>query len=243
MKDDRCVRFLQWALPKMQMRWPGFRKVRRQVCKRIDRRIKALGLTDIDAYQDFINTHAEEWATLDSLCRITISRFSRDTGVSGEEPYTLAILWYTKVQPRFPDMKLHVTATDSDAQMLKRAREARYEFASLKDLPEDLRDRVFTRQDDTYYLHADYKRDVTFLEQDIRKAQPEGNFDLVLCRNLVFTYFDDKLQAELLSRIIDSMANDAALLIGIHEHLPECTEYLEPWFKRQRIYRKTTDDQ
>ena len=48
MKDDRCVRFLQWALPQMHMRWPGFRKVRRQVCKRIDRRMKMLGLTRID---------------------------------------------------------------------------------------------------------------------------------------------------------------------------------------------------
>jgi chemotaxis protein methyltransferase CheR len=276
MKDDRCVRFLQCALPQMHMRWPGFRKVRRQVCKRVDRRMKVLGLTHIHEYQNFLETHADEWATLDSLCRITISRFSRDTGVfatlvdivlpelirsisarggdtlrawsvgcaSGEEPYTLAILWQTELQPRFPGMKLDVTATDSDTQILKRASEARYAFGSLKELPAELRDRVFTRQDDTYHLHADYKCDVTFLEQDVREAQPDGRFDLVLCRNLVFTYFDDKLQAELLSRIIDSMADGAALVIGIHENLPEnlseTTEQLEPWFDKQRIYRKTT---
>jgi chemotaxis protein methyltransferase CheR len=237
--------------------------------------MKALGLTHIDEYQDFLETHADEWATLDSLCRVTISRFSRDTGVfatladavlpqlirsisarggdtlrawsvgcaSGEEPYTLAILWQLVLQPRCPGMKLNVTATDSDAQMLKRAREARYAFGSLKELPADLRDRVFTRQDDTYRLHADYKGDVTFLEQDVREARPDGRFDLVLCRNLVFTYFDDRLQAELLSRIIASMADGAALVIGIHEHLPESTERLEPWFDKQRIYRKTKSRQ
>ena len=265
------MRFLQWALPQMHMRWPGFRKVRRQVCKRIDRRIKSLGLTHIDEYQHFLETHADEWATLDSLCHITISRFSRDKGVfatladavlpelirnisasdgdtlrawsvgcaSGEEPYTLAVLWQTELQPRFPGMKLDVTATDADTQMLKRAREARYAFGSLKELPADLRDRVFTRQDDTYLLDADYRRDVTFVQQDVREAQPDGRFDLVLCRNLVFTYFDDRLQSELLSRIIDSMTDGAALVIGIHENLPESTDRLESWFDKQRIYRKT----
>jgi hypothetical protein len=43
MKDTKCIQFLQWALPRLRMRWPGFRKVRRQVCKRINRRIRELG--------------------------------------------------------------------------------------------------------------------------------------------------------------------------------------------------------
>ena len=28
MNDQECVRFLQWSLPQLQMRWKGFRKVR-----------------------------------------------------------------------------------------------------------------------------------------------------------------------------------------------------------------------
>jgi len=263
--------FLKWALPQMQMRWPGFRKVRRQVCKRVDRRMKTLGLTHIDQYQSYLETHADEWSILDSLCRVTISRFNRDRGVfatlttavlpelmrsvsarggdtlrawsvgcaSGEEPYTLTILWQTELQQRFPGIKLDVTATDSDTQMLERAREARYDFGSLKELPVELRDRVFTRENNTYFLDADYRRGVTFVEQDVREAQPDGRFDLVLCRNLVFTYFDDRLQTRLLSRIVNTMAGAAALVIGIREDLPEGTERLEPWFDKQRIYRKT----
>jgi len=75
--------------------------------------------------------------------------------------------------------------------------------------------------------------------RDVREACAVGAFDLVLCRNLVFTYFDDELQAEVLSRIIDAMADGAVLVIGIHEDLPETTDRLEPWFEKQRIYRKT----
>ena len=46
MQDDECVQFLQWAVPQLHMRWPGFRKVRRQVCKRLQRRINQLGLDE-----------------------------------------------------------------------------------------------------------------------------------------------------------------------------------------------------
>ena len=38
MSDSQCVVFLQWALPRLRMRWAGFRKVRRQVCGRVWRR-------------------------------------------------------------------------------------------------------------------------------------------------------------------------------------------------------------
>ena len=63
------------------MRWPGFRKVRSQVCKRIRRRLNTLALDDLDAYKRYLETHADEWPRLDSMCRITISRFYRDRGV------------------------------------------------------------------------------------------------------------------------------------------------------------------
>lgn len=76
--DEEWVRFLQWALPRMQMRWPGFRKVRRRVTKRIRKRMEALHLADVAAYQDYLQDHPEEWSRLDELCRVTISRFYRD---------------------------------------------------------------------------------------------------------------------------------------------------------------------
>ncbi len=63
------------------MRWPGFRKVRRQVCKRISRRIGALGLSGEAAYRARLESNPDEWGVLASLCRVTISRFYRDRGV------------------------------------------------------------------------------------------------------------------------------------------------------------------
>ena len=52
-----------------------------QVCKRVGRRLKELGLTELGEYRKHLETHPEEWVILDGFCRITISRFFRDRGV------------------------------------------------------------------------------------------------------------------------------------------------------------------
>jgi len=82
-KNTECVAFLQWALPQMRMRWPGFRKVRRQVCRRIGQRLRELGLPNLTAYRACLQRNPAEWQILDGACRITISRFYRDRGVFG----------------------------------------------------------------------------------------------------------------------------------------------------------------
>ncbi|MGE5240077.1 MAG: CheR family methyltransferase [Bacteroidota bacterium] len=81
MRDSECVEFLQWALPRLARRWPGFRKVRRTVCKRIARRLQALNLSGPPDYREFLEHNAGEWPVLDALLPITISRFYRDQAV------------------------------------------------------------------------------------------------------------------------------------------------------------------
>ncbi len=81
MKDSACIAFLQWALPQLHMRWPGFRKVYGQVHSRLNHRLRELQLDDLDAYREYLARHTDEWPVLDQMCRITISRFYRDKRV------------------------------------------------------------------------------------------------------------------------------------------------------------------
>ncbi|MFP3949282.1 MAG: CheR family methyltransferase, partial [Longimicrobiales bacterium] len=53
------------------------------------------------------------------------------------------------------------------------------------------------------------------------KELPDGSFHVVLWRNLVFTYFVENLQAEILDGILERMAPEGVLVIGGHEELPE----------------------
>jgi chemotaxis protein methyltransferase CheR len=251
-RDQDCVRFLQWCLPRLGLRWPGYRKVRGTVCKRVGRRLRALGLGDLDAYRDFLAVHPEEWRHLESFCRIPISRFCRDRGVferlgrevlpalaaealarggrlvrcwsagcaSGEEAYSLRLVWREEVQPAFPAAELSILGTDAEPAMIERAEAACYGAGSLKDLPPKWRHRAFDRDDADFCLRPELKQGVVFRLHDIREEQPEGPFDLILCRNLAFTYFEDGLQAVVLERIDRRLRAGGYLVIGSHERLP-----------------------
>ncbi len=269
--DSEGVQFLQWCLPRLRLRWPGFRKVRRQVYKRINRRLQQLQLPNIDTYRDYLEDHPAEWATLETSCWISISRFYRDRSVfqylesdvlpqlaqcvaaaqgqelrcwsagcaGGEEPYTLAIIWKQSLASRYPMLQFRVVATDIDPQAIQRAQRACYHASSVKQLPVKWRDRAFHAIDDELCLKEEYRASVMFRVQDIRERAPEGTFHLILCRNLVFTYFDENLQREALQTLTRSLTSGGALIIGQLERLAEGSWGLEAWSKRLGAYRKT----
>jgi len=273
MDDTTCVEFLQWALPKLRMRWEGFRKVRNQVCKRIGRRIRFLQLQDVAAYRAYIQHHSEEWKILDGLCTVSISRFFRDKRVfssiqleilpylvqqakrrsedvlhiwsigcaSGEEPYSLKILWELDVKQRLTDAKtgIEITATDSDPQLLTRAATACYPYSSIKNIPEIWRQYAFDISKGEYCLRPLFRAGVNFIRQDVRCENPPGIFDLILCRNLVFTYFGPDLQRQVLKRLENAIRPKGILIIGIHEVLPEDYVGFAAWSHRPGIYQRS----
>jgi chemotaxis protein methyltransferase CheR len=259
-KDSQCVEFLQWALPQRRLRWPGYRKVRGTVCKRLNTRLAALGLPDPKAYQRYVVTHPQEWAMFDALCPITISSFYRDKGAfeflaarvlpevvqagvargakvlrawsvgcaSGEEPYTLSIVWRMGLAetPRLP---LSVLGTDIDDAVLARARGACYPPSSLKHLPGDWVAQGFEKENSGFCLREEFREGVMFEWQDVREVLPAAHFDLILCRNLVFTYFEESLQRATLARLLTRLLRGGVFVIGRHESLPADVEGLETW--------------
>ncbi len=270
MTDQDCVQLLKWSLPQLRMRWNGFRKVRGQVCKRIDQRLHTLGLADAAAYRSLLERDRAEWGVLDSSCRVTISRFYRDREVfrrleqevlvrlceaamaqgdrelrcwsigcaSGEEPYTLAILWDLVISRMFPSMKITILATDADRNMIERAQEACYTSGSLRNLPSKWTKSAFIRKGDRFCIRPEERGKVLFLEQDVRAAEPEGLFHLVLCRNMAFTYFDGELQKEILARLYHKLYDDGALVTGVHEALPSDFAGFLLWPGGPAVYRK-----
>lgn len=257
----------------MGMRWAGFRKVRRQVCRRVSRRMGELGIKDIPAYRVRLESAPEEWPILDSLCRIPISRFYRDRGVfdalgndilpalaeratsrkenirawsagcaSGEEPYTINIVWKLLVAPHLENPPaFHIVATDADGALLGRARDGLYSISSLKDMPAALIQEAFDREGDLFRIKEHFKDGVKFVNQDIRREMPQGPFNLILCRNLAFTYFDEALQREALEGMLRRLAPGGFFVTGIHENLPKGPEKISgllPHGAKRGIHRK-----
>lgn len=270
MRDKDCIQFLQENLPRLGLRWAGYRKVRRTVCKRIGRRLRELGLENLRAYKALLEQNPEEWRRLEVLCRIPISRFYRDRRVfetlslrvlpelarsaaargdfavrcwsagcaSGEEPYSLRIAWSRHVEATNPEIGIIILATDAEAIMLRRAENACYGKGSLKDLPREAFDTGFVMDNGCYCLRPKFKQGVTFELRDIRSEPPEGPFDLILCRNFAFTYFDQTVQAEVLSRLDARLRPGGYLVIGGHERIPKGATGLTAYGKTLPIFRK-----
>jgi len=251
------VRFLQWCLPRLGLRWPGFRRVRRTVCKRLGRRLEELGLERLEEYRAYLDRAPAEWARLDALCRIPVSRFARDHALfgwlaevgcpdlarsaeaegrsavrawsagcaSGEEPYTLAILWRVAVRAAVPGVDLELLATDADPTMIARAQEGCYQESSLRELPTSWREAgLAPREDGRLCVCPEIRDAVTLRRADLRAEMPAGPFDLILCRNVAFTYFGPWLQRRMTDRLRERLVDGGLLVVGAHEAPPGAEE-------------------
>ena len=253
MTDIELIDFLQWCLPRLRLRWPGFRKVRGTLRKRLTRRIRQLGLKGLTEYRELLESDPAEWATLDAATRIPISRFYRDRAVyellasdilpdcatqahnrsdhkisilsagcaSGEEPYSINLVWHTRVADRFPGCEVNILAIDIDETMLKRARAACYSSSALNELPRDLVEQGFQLECGAHCLKQRFHKGVQFEKHDLRQSVPAGPFDLILCRNSAFTYFDEVSQAQVASRLKKALRPGGYLITGAHETVPD----------------------
>jgi chemotaxis protein methyltransferase CheR len=270
MTDADYVQFLKAYLPQLGLRWQGFRKVRRQVIKRLQRRLRELGLQDLSAYTAYIERYPEERIVLDACCRITVSRFYRDAAVfdvlrnpvlpslaqvvsveqqrelrcwsagcaSGEEVYTLKMIWERCLSSQFPELRLRIMATDADPHMLARACRGWYTLGSLKTLPCHWRAWGFDCCRGEYVVRQALREGINFVEQDIRSDHPEGPFHLILCRNLVFTYFAEPVQREVLEQIAERLVPGGILVVGKHESLPPSTRQMVAYDELHGLYQR-----
>jgi chemotaxis protein methyltransferase CheR len=264
-----CLDLLKWALPRLGLAWPGYRRVHRQVCKRLARRMAALHVPDAAAYHAHLEAHAEEWPVFEAFFRIPISRFYRDRTVfdslaadvmpvlaadalrcgrprllawsagcaAGEEPYSLNLMWKFALAARYPGLGFAVVATDADGPLLARARAAVYRASSLKELPSRWIEEAFERANALCRLKPAFQEGVAFHIDDLRASTLRGPFDLVLCRNLAFTYFDSDGQRAAEGRLFDALRPGGALVVGRHERLPGSTAFA-PWSGANAIYRR-----
>ena len=140
---------------------------------------------------------------------------------AGEEPYTLLLAWRFAVAPQVPGVDLRIVATDADAHALERARAGCYRPSSMKKMPRAWLE-AFKPGDGRLSLDAGLRQQVEFRQHDLREAPPDGPFDLVLCRNLLFTYFEEPLRTQTVEQEIESLAPGGVLVTGAREGWITC---------------------
>lgn len=178
-----------------------------------------------------------------SFCLLWPNRFWPGTPpncAAGEEPHSLNLIWQLALAARYPDLTCRIIATGADEHLLQRAKVGCYLASSLRDVPLQWRETAFVPCGAEYCLREEHRRGVEFQWQDIQIEQPVDPFHLILCRNLVLTYFEESLQRQVLKQIIQQLYPGGALVIGQHEQLPAGVVGLQPWISQLGIYRKSS---
>jgi chemotaxis protein methyltransferase CheR len=86
-------------------------------------------------------------------------------------------------------------------------------------------------------VRPEHRRRVTVARHDLRDAPPAGPFDLVLCRNVAFTYFAPEVQAAVLQRLASALRPGGALVLGLHETLSDPAHAFVPWPGARAVHR------
>ena len=164
---------------------------------------------------------------------------------SGEEPYSIAML--IKEIFKNEKLKLNTTifATDIDKKVLEFANEGVYSSESIKNIRHSLLDKYFLTIGKVFKLRSSIKKMVQFSEFDMINTKsivpPEsiyGDFDIVLCRNLLI-YFESDFQEVIFNKLYQSLNINGVLFLGDAEiPLGKYKNKFTKISKYHKIYRK-----
>jgi two-component system CheB/CheR fusion protein len=155
---------------------------------------------------------------------------------TGEEAYSLAIVFRDAIMASRRDIKLQVFASDIDAQAIAVAREGLYSLAIKDEVSPDRLARCFVEEEGGYRVTPGLRGAVVFTVQDVLTDPPFSRMDLVSCRNLLI-YFKPEAQTKVIGMFHFALREGGVLMLGIAETPSNAADRFEVLHKPERIYR------
>jgi chemotaxis protein methyltransferase CheR len=139
---------------------------------------------------------------------------------TGAEPYSISLLLQQEFGRQLAGWDVSILATDINVDFLAQAKAAAYPEWTLRDLPKDLRNRYFTRENSLWHLRPELSGNVIFqyhnLAGDVELPGSFEKFDLIACRNVII-YFSREGTMRVIERLHRSLSPGGWLLVGYAE--------------------------
>jgi two-component system, chemotaxis family, CheB/CheR fusion protein len=155
---------------------------------------------------------------------------------TGEETYSLAMIFKEKIMAARSDVRLQVFASDIDVDAIARAREGVYPEAIEADVSPVRLARFFTKDEHGYKVVSELRALVIFTVHDVLADPPFSRIDLISCRNLLI-YLRPDAQTRVISLFHFALREGGLLLLGSSETAGETDGGFEVIAKPERIYR------
>ncbi len=156
---------------------------------------------------------------------------------TGEEAYSLAMIFREQFNTAKRDVRLQIYASDVDPDAISRAREGLYPAAIEAAVSSDRLARSFTKDGENYRVSPELRSDVVFTVQDVLVDPPFSRLDLVSCRNLLI-YLRPEAQEKVFSLFHFALRDGGILLLGNAETTGnDSARHFDVVDKNARLYR------
>ncbi|MGD1037589.1 MAG: chemotaxis protein CheB [Roseiarcus sp.] len=235
--------------------------------RRVERRMAMAAIKTAGEYLDFLLRDAGERDQLSRDLLINVTGFFRDAPVfdflaknvipglvrdhapdrplriwvagcsSGEETYSLAMLFREQIDASKRDIKLQVFASDVDPDAVASAREGLYPESIEADVSPSRLAAFFSTEDRSYRVSPELRSSVVFTVQDVLADPPFARLDFVSCRNLLI-YLRPEAQAKVASIFHFALREGGLLLLGNAEMVGAADGRFVVVSKSERLYRR-----
>ncbi|TPG77077.1 PAS domain S-box protein [Brevibacillus laterosporus] len=161
---------------------------------------------------------------------------------TGEEAYSLAMLFDEYLCKKEITLDVRIFATDVDKEAVYYAAQGIYPATIEKDISKDLLDRYFEKQGDTYQIIKNIRRMIVFAAHNIIKDPPFVNMDFISCRNMMI-YFQADVQRKVLSLFHFSLHPKGYLFLGPSESIGKLANLYIPLNRKWNIFTIRKSDQ
>jgi len=195
--------------------------------RRIERRMNIHCIQDVSNYVRFIKENPDEITILFKELLINVTHFFRDSKAfavlkkdilpklfadkpdhyvfkiwcagcaSGEEAYSIAIIFREYMDESGQDFKVQIYATDMDDDAIKIARSGIYPANITIDVSDERLRHFFMKEELGYRVRKDIREMIVFATHNVIKDPPFNRLDMLSCRNMLI-YFEAQLQNRLI---------------------------------------------
>lgn len=237
------------------------------ICRRLEKRLAKLKINNIDQYLNYVDTNPRELDQLFQMILIGVTQFFRDSEAfnelekyirkilnnksvkdtiriwvpgcaTGEEAYSIAILFANLVGKRMGEYNIQIFATDIDEKAISYARRGLYPKESVAELPRLVVEKHFSkRPNDQYEVNKSIKQLVLFSKHDVTVNPPFLKLDLISCRNLLI-YFNLSLQKHVIPIFHYSLNVDGILFLGKSETVGQFADLFTTLDGKYKMFKR-----
>lgn len=154
---------------------------------------------------------------------------------TGEEAYSIAILFAEILEELHLKRDIKIFATDIDVQAIEQAGKGVFSESIIEDVSPERLAKYFMKRNDQYAISKSIRRMIIFAPHNMLSDPPFGKLDLISCRN-VMIYFQPVLQRSLFAIFHSALKNGGYLFLGKSETANEYSDVFKPACSTEKIY-------